>query len=118
MFKSKKADLEAQQDNSYAYSTAPPHHLTSITASAVHFLEDNTSQTQSPTQPANVAIPNTHGQDALVQGLCLELNAYLCEPRMDLFKVTNEGSVMVCDPLLYWTVCMFPTSVIIPHLFA
>jgi len=112
------ADLEAQRDSSfYAYTTAPTHHLKSITASAVRFLDRNTSRTSPPAQPADVTLScpppcaGTGERNTVLDGLHFELDCYLHEPRMDHFKATTRGSepgiiVVWCDPLLYWQVCI------------
>ena len=108
MFTFKMVDLEAQRDGSYAYTTTPAHHLTSIAASATRFLDRNT---WSPAQSTNTTNPpsriNAHEHDMIICGLYTELNTYLYEPRMDLCKATDEGNRW-CDPLLYWAVCIFP----------
>lgn len=109
MFVFKQEDLQAQQDSSYAYTAAPTHSLASISASTMRFLDHATGQTESPAQPSSSAtlnpLPyaNTPEHNAILSGLCLELNTYLGEPRMDHLKIT-DGGPQWCDPLLYWAV--------------
>lgn len=106
----KTADLEVQRRNQSAYTTAPTHHLKSVAASAVHFLGHNTNQLSPPDRHTG-SLPGGHESDMVLDGLRVELNGYLREPRMDSVKVTESQSgitVQWCDPLRYWAVRPFP----------
>jgi len=102
----KTADLEVQQENFYAYIAAPTHHLKSISASAVNFL-DHTMQTLSPAQPTDALYAGASQDDAVLNGLCFELDTYLHEPVMRHSRITGTQHEWF-DPLRYWTVCIFP----------
>lgn len=98
----KTADLKIQQENLYAYTLAPSHHLKSVTASAISFLGDDGTRSPSPVQHAEFG-----GHESVLDGLLVEFDSYLSEPRMQLCKSVSEGSdtvVQWCDPLRYWTV--------------
>lgn len=101
----KMAHLKAQQENYYAYTTAPSHQLKSVTASAISFLGNDWDRSPSPVQ----RIDSGGERDLLLNGLRTELDDYLAEPRMLPHRLVHEGSdttatVQWCDPLLYWTV--------------
>jgi hypothetical protein len=111
----KTTDLAVQQEHFCAYTRAPEHHLKSVTASAMRFLDRNMNQIPSPAQPAGVAPSsvNSGEHNVVLEGLCLELDSYIHEPRMDHFKTTDLGSdsgvgISWCDPLRYWAVRAFP----------
>lgn len=97
------ADLEAQQEGLYAYTSAPAHSLKSVTASARSFLDYSRSPSPSPAQETD----SNSQHDALLSGLHIELDGYLSEPRMDPTKVIDNATVQYCDPLLYWAVSIF-----------
>jgi hypothetical protein len=73
----------------------------------MRFLDHNTGQTQP-------LVESTNAHTTALNGLYIELSTYLCEPRMDHFRITDEG-VRWCDPLLYWTVRAIPSSACIAH---
>jgi hypothetical protein len=107
MFKFKAADLESQQAGLDAYTPAPTHYLKSVTASAICFLDRDATRSPSPAEHMDLDGERKAGSD----GLRVELDSYLQEPRMDPFKVTSEGSgpgitINWCDPLRYWAVCI------------
>ena len=114
MFVFKIADLEAHQDTVNAYTTAPAHDLTSITASSIRFLGRDMIRTQSSAQPPDAPYTGVSERDAVLDGLRPELDTYLQEPRMKSSQVMDQGSglgathVGWCDPLRYWAVCEFP----------
>jgi hypothetical protein len=109
----KTADLEVQQENSYAYTTAPAHHLKSISASAISFLDYNTLQSLPPAQPMDALYADVGRHDMVLDGLHFKLDTYLHEPLMQHARVSSiqgsESNICVewCDPLRYWMVCIF-----------
>lgn len=110
MFTFKLADLKIQRENFDAYTVTPAHHLKSISASAISFLDRNTNRTPLLAQPTDVLYTDIGNHDMVLGGLQLELDTYLHEPLMKHAKVTKiqgPGSnvcVEWCDPLRYWTV--------------
>ena len=105
----KTADLAVGQQ-SCAYTTAPAHSLTSISASAMRFLSRSGSQTLSTSQPTNLQHADISERDPVE--LRSELSDYLLEPLLPPSRVTNlpdQGpSVSWCDPLRYWKAHIFP----------
>jgi len=110
----KTAELEAQRENSYAYTAAPAQYLKLISASAIGFLGQNMNRTPSLAQPMDVPYTDVSGHDMVLDQLNLELDTYLHEPLLKHSKITGiQGSeselcVEWCDPLRYWTVCIPP----------
>ena len=99
----KTAELKAQQENLYAYTLAPPHHLKSVAASAISFLDDNWTRSPSPIQHTDWC----DSRNPVFDGLLVELNGYISEPRVPPYKWVNEGpdaTIQWCDPLRYWMV--------------
>jgi len=119
----KRADLEAQQESFHAYTAAPPQYLKSMSASAIGFLGQNMNKTPLQTQPMGVPYTNIGEHSIVINGLHLELDAYLHEPLLNHSRVTRvQGSesdfcVEWCDPLRYWMVCILPTAMLISQLF-
>ena len=110
----KTVDLEIQHENLSAYTAAPAHHLTSITASTMCFLSRSTGQNppSTDTVPPHPLIYDINGHNAVLAGLQSELDDYLHEPQAKLFKAVTQASesgvhVIWCDPLWYWTVHVF-----------
>jgi hypothetical protein len=109
----KKADLEFKQRS--AYTAAPAHSLKSIGASTSHFLSRNTSQTSADAAVLPSSLPHAGvcKSGVVLDGLQLELDDYLCEPRAESFIRAGQGSgpdcdVIWCDPLRYWAARIFP----------
>ena len=109
MFAFKKADLEAEKENLSGYTAAPPHSLKSITSGAMRFMDHTMGQKH---VPARLVYGGANEYDRALGGLQFELNSYLSEPPMELFKAIQgpepEPQVFCCDPLRYWMVCIFP----------
>jgi len=113
----KKADLEVERESS-AYTAVPAHSLKSIAASAKRFLDRGVNRTSASTQklagvttlPRSPPDAGPVGRDVVLDGLRLELDTYLYEPRMDPFKKDPESDdrVVFCDPLQYWMVRTSP----------
>jgi len=113
----KKADLEVEHGDLFAYTPAPPHHLKSMAASVKRFLGRSMNQKPWSTQPTDTTpLPslehtNTSKHNVVQEVLQFELDSYLHEPRMEPFKIVSQGSgqgshVVWCDPLRYWMACI------------
>lgn len=117
----KRADLEDQQKNLFAYTATPGHPLKSIAASTKRFLERGESRKLQTIQPTDAAWshpssnvgPTEHNM--ALGGLQVELDSYLHEPPVEHYKTVSLGpdlgfGVVWCDPLRYWAVCVFFSS--------
>ena len=115
----KKKDLQVEHESSYGYTTTPAHHLQSITASAIWFFSNNTSQTQPQAHSADVPHTNVDGNNEVLEKVRHELDSYLNEPKMPHIRFANPqmnttaaggpqpADPEVCDPLRYWKVRIF-----------
>ena len=106
----KRVDLEAECGSPSVYTAAPTHHLKSITASTMRFLDRNLNRHAQPMEHS-LAYSNISDHNTVQEALQLELNSYLHEPQMDPFRRIQgpgpEIHVIYCDPLRYWMACIF-----------
>lgn len=110
----KNSDLTAQKEGRFAYTVTPAHPLKSIAASKKRFMDRRKPPSTQPTGTT----PSRHlagacsvsERAAVLEGLQIELDSYLREPRMEHVRNDIEGGDAWCDPLLYWAACTISYS--------